>query len=482
MTLRRSRYRFLFTGLPGALLGAVLGSAGCARQAPRPPILLITLGGLRADVVGGLAGDKVHAGLDGSTPNLDRLIADSTWAGHAISTTSSNAPAAASVLTGLRLWQHGLLNPGGALPRRFVTLPEALKPLGYHCAGFTGGGNLRRANGVARGFDSFVAGSAATADAEIAARLRTAEPFFIWKDFDLASDGYRREDRFLRRLADTPADLPAEVSAAEIATYQDPAVPMPAPLRARFWALYRSGVARADDEIGGLVGALRAAGRYDDALIVVVSEHGEAFGEDGEAGHGGGLGRALVDVPMIVKLPHRGGTPESRLTIPPAERVSIARVFATVLKAAGGEPPPGVAPDLAIRDRRGALSELYIDNGLNTTSLAQGDLRLLRSVRFAPAEPEYFRARREQLGDASAALSEPAEAILGRLTRAFRTHLPFTGAEEAPSFRLERWLPDGRVEAVIDASVEQRMAGELERVFFAFVPEELTPAEAFRRR
>lgn len=474
MSCRRSRAAFL----RAVALCASLCATSCARQAPQPPILLITLGGLRADVVGGLGGEQ------GLTPNLDRLIATSTWAGRAISTSSAKAPAMASVLTGLRPWQHELTTAGGALPRRYVTLPQALRGQGYRSAGFTDWPDLRRANGLARGFDSFAADSGAdAARAEVAARAGAREPFFVWTDLDLVGQGYRREERFLSRLPDATAGLPAAVSPAEIEVHFDPAVVMPPEVRARWWALYRSQVARADEQIGALLDALRNAGRFDDALIVVVCEHGEEFGEYGQAGHGGNLGRVLVEVPLVLKLPRpQGAAAAAHLAVPADERVSIARVFATLLAAAGGEPPPGVAPSLFLRDPRGALSELYVDDGVNTTSLVQGDTQLLRSVRFAPAQPDYFRARRAQLGDGSLVLSRPAEIILGRLAKTFRQRLPFTGRDAAPLLQLRRWLPDGGVEPLADAAVEQRMAAELERYFLSFVPQELTPAEALRRR
>ncbi|AGC44451.1 sulfatase [Myxococcus stipitatus DSM 14675] len=45
-------------------------------------------------------------------------------------------------------------------------------------------------------------------------------------------------------------------------------------------ALYDELLAQADAQVGHVLDALRAAGRYDDALIILMSDHGESFHED----------------------------------------------------------------------------------------------------------------------------------------------------------------------------------------------------------
>ncbi len=69
------------------------------------------------------------------------------------------------------------------------------------------------------------------------------------------------------------------------------------------------------------------------------------------------------------------------------------RVAPTLIEAAGGKPEPGAAPSLFQPFDKGALSELYLGNGVNRFSLVDGDLQLLWESRFAPPEPEYYRAR-----------------------------------------------------------------------------------------
>ncbi len=456
------------------VLGVLLCAAACGRRAPAPSILLITINGLRADVVGATGGEK------GLTPNLDALAQGASWAGRAVSTSSASAPAVASILTGLRPWQHQLLYDGGVLARHHETLANALGRAGYRTAAFTDQRNLRRANGLAQGFEVFLAGPA-RAEEEIARDLGEHRPFLIWVHFDLVGEGYRRHDAYLDRLRDAPPGLPAGASRAEIEAWYDPSTPMPAAERARLWALYRTGVAEVDQRVGTLLQALRQGGRLDEAMVVVASDAGEEFGDYGQSGHGGSLGRALIEVPLIVKLPH-AGAPENALHVPAEERVSTARVAATVLSQAGVAVPPGLTPGLAVRLAGTAESELYLGNGTNTFSLVEGDLQLVRTVPFAAPEPGYFAARRALLEpDRAAALPQPPQAIFNRQAHAFRLNLPWTGVGAAQE-RLLRWLPDGTVQEVADASASRRLAAALAERFFFFVPEELTPAEARRRR
>ena len=147
--------------------------------------------------------------------------------------------------------------------------------------------------------------------------------------------------------------------------------------------------------VGRLLDAVRASGQWDRALIAVTSDHGEEFGEMGQVLHGGNLGRQLIEVPLLVKLPKgfRGA-----LARPAGKAVANARLFATLVEAAGGTPAPGAAPSLFAPSALPVLSELYSQNGTNQFSLVDGERQLLWTTRFGPAEPGYYTARLVGLG------------------------------------------------------------------------------------
>jgi len=110
-----------------------------------------------------------------------------------------------------------------------------------------------------------------------------------------------------------------------------------APILANLRQRYAAGVRFADEQMGALRRALEASGRWDEALVCVVADHGEALGEQGFLGHGvASLAPPLVQVPFVWKLPRSWG-------VAPHERhdpVSTADLVPTLLDLLGRPPLP----------------------------------------------------------------------------------------------------------------------------------------------
>ncbi len=66
---------------------------------------------------------------------------------------------------------------------------------------------------------------------------------------------------------------------------------------------YRHEVEAVDAAIGQIIADLKARGVYDNTLIVLTSDHGEALGEHGVLGHGTTLYDEVLQVPLVMKLP-----------------------------------------------------------------------------------------------------------------------------------------------------------------------------------
>lgn len=74
--------------------------------------------------------------------------------------------------------------------------------------------------------------------------------------------------------------------------------------------LYDSCIRQIDAELNRLVAALKDRGEYENTLLVITSDHGQAFGERSRVtpdvrlrGHGYGIHEVLTHVPLIVKHP-----------------------------------------------------------------------------------------------------------------------------------------------------------------------------------
>jgi arylsulfatase A-like enzyme len=97
--------------------------------------------------------------------------------------------------------------------------------------------------------------------------------------------------------------------------------------------LYDADVYEADQRFAEFLDLLRRAGRLDNALIVLLADHGEAFGEHRTLGHACTLNKEDLHVPLIIRYPNgrfRG--------VRVSQRVSLIHVLPTILAALGVEP------------------------------------------------------------------------------------------------------------------------------------------------
>ena len=96
---------------------------------------------------------------------------------------------------------------------------------------------------------------------------------------------------------------------------------------------YWNAVAYSDWLLGRILARLRANGVYDEAVVVVVADHGEELFENGYVGHGHGLNRLQGQVPLVFSR---------RLPLPrPVGHQDLRVLILGAAGAAGGEPPTG---------------------------------------------------------------------------------------------------------------------------------------------
>lgn len=66
---------------------------------------------------------------------------------------------------------------------------------------------------------------------------------------------------------------------------------------------YDSEIAYVDNYVGKIVKKLKESGLYDNTVIVLTSDHGEAFGDHGLFFHGQNLFNEVIRVPLLVRVP-----------------------------------------------------------------------------------------------------------------------------------------------------------------------------------
>jgi arylsulfatase A-like enzyme len=80
--------------------------------------------------------------------------------------------------------------------------------------------------------------------------------------------------------------------------------PLPADIQ-YIKGVYYGEISFVDEQIGRLVGELKALGIYDNTTLVVTADHGEEFWDHGGFEHGHTLYDELLRVPLIIKFPAR---------------------------------------------------------------------------------------------------------------------------------------------------------------------------------
>jgi arylsulfatase A-like enzyme len=192
-------------------------------------------------------------------------------------------------------------------------------------------------------------------------------------------------------------------------------------------ANYDGQVAAMDEALGALLAALRARGRYENALVIVTSDHGEFLGEHAQLGHSGQmLYEPVLHVPLVVKFP--GATRPRGIASTPVQLVDL---LPTVLAATGAPPAPGIQgevlphvthPSIAEEDINPHLASHYgeqYDRSIRV--LYDGSYKLITTSRGARMLFDLARDPEEQTNlaaresERAAALAQKLEAIFGTL-------------------------------------------------------------------
>lgn len=424
--------------LPVALLAA-LSLVSCGRRGPDASglsLLVVTLDTTRADAVG------LYGGRGDVTPNLDALGRAGVVFEECYTPVPLTLPAHASLFTGREPVGHLVRNNGTyVLGRDERTLAELFLERGFRTSAVVASFTVASKFGLGRGFESY------DEDFE-------SDSAFLNFQTEIAAD--RVHAKFVRWLDRKPAG-----PFFSWVHFYDPHFPYrahadtPGPAEATSWDLYLGEVRYMDRHLGLVVEALRARGLYESTVIVVVGDHGEAFGEHGEFGHGIFAYEESLRVPLVVHNPRL--FPAARTV---RARAGLVDVMPTVLDLFGIEAPPGVQgrslrPALEGRPL-GPRDPLYFEslfgleenNWAPLTGLIAGDLKYIslpepelydlagdrsESRNLAPERAGEARAMDRRLGEYVAANASKGTADRRALTGSDREKLAALGYVSAYS-------------------------------------------------
>ena len=368
-------------------------STAVAAISGRPHIVFVLIDTLRADHLG-------IYGYDRSTsPFVDELATQSLVFDRAYSTSNWTRPAVASIFTSTMPSRHGAIVHHQAPSAELPLLAAELQQAGYRTGFFTAGVNVEASDGYDRGADHFFSahrrnlleltavgrnwllpamrrwGDRKPGADGVYGQVRPAElvdralawqreqpsnrPLFLYLHFHGPHTPYAPPAPFDRAFGERPVDQrltrpPRPWAGPDALSDED---------RHQMVVQYDGEIRWHDDGLRTLMAGLDESGRLENAVVVVTSDHGEAFGEHGAWGHNAALFDEITRIPLMF-WSSDGGIAAGRSSTP----VSLIDLAPTLLDLAGLESPPAFdGGSLApwIRGERTDSRVVFFENPLN---------------------------------------------------------------------------------------------------------------------
>ncbi len=297
-----------------------------------PDVFIYVIDTLRADHLG------CYGYPRGTSPNIDAFAREATLYEQAQTAATWTRPSVATMLSGLYPMVHRAMHQMDKLDEWPVLVPEMLQAAGYTTRAIVTNHILTPHFGFDQGYDSYVfedlvkAARVNRIAADMLATAEQGEPVFMYlhtmephDPYAPAAESFRRFDRGFEGKCDGSREALVEagrfrpkLSEIDIAHLID---------------LYDAEVFEADEGFGEFVRTLRDAGRFENALIILVSDHGEGFADHDTLFHGSNLNREEMRVPLVVRYP-QGEWAGQRVS----QRVSLLDVLPTVATVVGVRP------------------------------------------------------------------------------------------------------------------------------------------------
>jgi arylsulfatase A-like enzyme len=361
-------------------------------------VLFILIDTLRADRLGSYGYERA------TSPEFDRLAAGGALFRRHLSQSSWTKCSMASLWLAMNPTSTGVTRFDDILPDEARLPAEILKDAGFRTVGIYRNGWVAPTFGFDQGFDTYMR----PAPRPLPPSVRLENPTISKAGTD--QDGVASALEFLRVYGDERWFLYLHMMDVHEYVYDEES----ALFGGAYGDVYDNSILWTDGVLGVFLDHLAAEGYLENTLIVVTSDHGEAFRERGLEGHARRVYRETTEVPLAISFPFRL---EPGLQVEARSR--NIDVWPTILDLIGLEPSTNSAgrslvPDLLasargleppVEDRTGYA---HLDQHWGqrnrpptpTVAVSDGPLRYVRT--------EELGRKTEQLFDASL---DPAELI-----------------------------------------------------------------------
>lgn len=413
----------------------------------RPDVVIVVLDAARADAFG------VY-GAEHPTPAVDALAASGTRFERALAPSSWTGQSIPALLTGFHPDTLHVERWGDPLPEEIPSLAELMALAGYRTVLWSQHPIYDRAESLVRGFEHV----------HYSGRRRRAK--LPPRDFLFESE--RPTFALVHLLPPhSPYSPPAPFRGAYTGGYEGK-------LRSGLGALGRIGrrrlleltpedrvyirgrylenVAFADRLVERIVRTLTAAGRFDRSLILVTSDHGEAFLEHGVFMHSRELHQEMLRVPLVVKWPAQveGFAPE---VDEPATLIDLAPTLVDGL---------GLSAERGFQGRS-LLSRVFegipLERPIYATTRGLGDVGRLARPRWL-LEQGSWRVIHDPVADRTelyAAASDPGDVDDRSAERPAQARLLLQALRIQRAFNLELLGLGPRAEAELDPELAEEL-------------------------
>ena len=415
------------------LLSALTVGPAAPPPAAKYNLLLISIDTLRADHL------KCYGYNRDTSPHLDQLAREGTLFENLTATTSWTTPSHMSMFTSLYPSVHGVQTVNDALGDGVPTLAQCLAQSGYVTAAFVTGPLVGHRFGFNRGFEFFddftaaaalpfqprqQAGLARAATSPAITNLATQwlkkhsqENFFLFLHYFDCHHDYTPPTPFNEKF---DPDYKGNENGRDIFRRQDDVMAHISVVDlAHMVALYDGGIAYTDEHVGRILQLLQDLRLSEKTLVIVLSDHGEAFLEHGKLLHGNSLYEEVLQVPLIMRLP--GVIPAGKRVAGNVSQVDLMPTALGLLHVAcplqiqGIDLSPAILSDQLVPERL-IYSELTA-YGFNLRAVRWGHRKLLGTMgTLDGAQLEELAGSREKVIAGADLKKDCPEAALRALT------------------------------------------------------------------
>jgi arylsulfatase A-like enzyme len=218
---------------------------------------------------------------------------------HCMAAATATAPSHMTMMTGLDPMQHEMTGGMGPASLGSITLAETLRAAGITTAAFTEDGWVSIEHGFGRGFDRFLEDRSPDMFAPVGRIESTFGRAATWLE-------QNRDKAFFLFLHTFEVHDPYHPPAAYRREFLTEGQNLDDPdlsdiVRERI--SYDQEIRYADDQLEDLLRKVEDLGLADSTLVVVTSDHGEAFGEHGSIRHGNFMHEEVLHVPLVMAGP-----------------------------------------------------------------------------------------------------------------------------------------------------------------------------------